>query len=98
MRLLTLQDFELLVALVFANSGWRRAGQVGNTQKTVDIELMLPTTGERAFLQIKSAAGNGDLADYGAPAGGPLRIADVVRLAFRRCGEADGDNVELVGP
>jgi hypothetical protein len=64
MRLLTWQDFELLVDLVFANSGWRRLGQVGRVQKTVDIELMLPTTGERAFVQIKSTAGKLDLADY----------------------------------
>jgi hypothetical protein len=64
MRLLTWQDFELLVDLVFSNSGWRRTGQVGKTQKTVDIELMLPTTGERAFVQIKSSAGKRDLADY----------------------------------
>ncbi len=64
MRLLTWQDFELLVDLVFANSGWRRLGQVGKTQKTVDIELMLPTTGERAFVQIKSSAGQRDLTEY----------------------------------
>jgi hypothetical protein len=64
MRLLTWQDFELLVDLVFANSGWRRVGQLGKTQKTVDIELMLPTTKERAFVQIKSAAGKHDLTEY----------------------------------
>lgn len=64
MRLLTWQDFELLVDLVFANSGWRRIGQVGKTQKTVDIELMLPTTGERAFVQVKSSARTRDLAEY----------------------------------
>jgi hypothetical protein len=64
MRLLTWQDFELLVDLVFANSGWRRVGQVGKTQKTIDIELTLPTTGERAFVQVKSAANKRDLAEY----------------------------------
>lgn len=64
MRLLTWQDFELLVDLVFSNSGWRRIGEVGKAQKTVDIELVLPITGERAFVQIKSAAGKGDMADY----------------------------------
>lgn len=64
MRLLTWQDFELLVDLVFSDSGWRRTGHVGKTQKTVDIELVLPTTGERAFVQIKSSAGKRDLADY----------------------------------
>jgi hypothetical protein len=64
MQLMTWQDFELLVDLVFSNSGWRRLGQVGKTQKTVDIELFLPTTGERAFVQIKSKATENDLADY----------------------------------
>jgi len=62
--LLTWQDFELLVDLVFSNSGWRRVGQVGKTQKTIDIELILPTTSQRAFVQIKSSAGNRDLAQY----------------------------------
>lgn len=64
MRLLTWQDFELLVDLVFSSSGWRRVGAVGRTQKTVDLELVLPTTGERAFVQIKSAAGQSELRDY----------------------------------
>jgi hypothetical protein len=64
MRLLTWQDFELLVDLVFANSGWRRLGQVGRVQKAVDIELSLPTTGEKAFVQIKSKAGKQDLETY----------------------------------
>ena len=44
MRLLTWQDFELLVDLVFSTSGWRRVSQVGRTQKTVDLELILPST------------------------------------------------------
>lgn len=55
-NLLTWQDFELLVDLIFSASGWRRTGSVGNTQKTVDLELELPTTGERAFVQVKSTA------------------------------------------
>ena len=55
-NLLTWQDFEILVDLIFSASGWRRTGSVGNTQKTVDLELELPTTGERAFVQVKSKA------------------------------------------
>lgn len=54
-RRLTWQDFELLVDLVFAASGWRRTGAIGGAQKTVDIELELPSTGERAFVQVKSS-------------------------------------------
>jgi len=33
MNLLIPQDFELLVDLVFSNSGWRHVGQLGKTQK-----------------------------------------------------------------
>lgn len=64
MRLLTWQDFELLVDLIFSNSGWRRVGVVGRTQKTVDLELVLPTTGERAFVQVKSQANSASLKEY----------------------------------
>ena len=54
MKLLTWKDFELLVDLIFSQSGWRRTGETGGSQKTVDIELELPSTGERAFVQVKS--------------------------------------------
>ena len=64
MRLLTWQDFELLVDLVFSRSGWRRIGVMGRVQKTVDLELILPTTEERAFVQVKSQASNDDLQEY----------------------------------
>jgi hypothetical protein len=99
MRLLTWQDFEILVDLVFVNSGWRRLGQVGKTQKAVDIELMLPTTGERAFVQIKSAATKQDLADYSD------RLKD--SQAYDRMffvwhsgdvGRVEAKNVALIGP
>lgn len=64
MRLLTWQDFELLVDLVFSASGWRRVGAVGRTQKTVDLELLLPSTGERAFVQVKALATPAAFGDY----------------------------------
>ncbi len=50
MRLLVPHDFELLVDLVFSSSGWQRQGIVGKTQKTLDLDLLLPSTGERAFV------------------------------------------------
>jgi hypothetical protein len=99
MRLLTWQDFELLVDLVFANSGWRRLGEVGKTQKTVDIELMLPTTGERAFVQVKSSASKQDLTRY------VERLKDSPaydRMFFvwhsGDVGEVEENNVALIGP
>ena len=64
MSLLTWQDFELLVDLVFSSSGWKRTGATGGVQNTVDIELVLPSTQERAFVQVKSRATPAQLNDY----------------------------------
>lgn len=64
MTLLTWRDFEILVDLVFSSSGWRRVGQAGGTQKTLDLDLILPSTGERAFVQIKSRTSQAELDDY----------------------------------
>jgi hypothetical protein len=66
MRLLTWQDFELMVDLVFSASGWRRIGALGGVQDTLDLDLVLPSTGERALVQVKSRAGPAELADYRA--------------------------------
>jgi hypothetical protein len=62
--LLEPRDFELLVDLVFTSSGWRRLGTVGGTQKTLDLDVFLPSTRERAFIQVKSATSNEELATY----------------------------------
>ena len=64
MRLLDPRDFELLVDLVFSTSGWRRLGSVGGTEKTRDLDLILPTTQERAFVQVKSKTTSVELAEY----------------------------------
>jgi hypothetical protein len=48
------KDFELLIELVFSSSGWKRISAVGGTQKTLDLALTLPTTGESCFVQVKS--------------------------------------------
>jgi hypothetical protein len=64
MTLLTWKDFELLVDLVFSGSGWRRTSEVGGTQKTIDIGLELPSTGETAFVQVKSKTSQKQFDDY----------------------------------
>jgi hypothetical protein len=47
-------DFELLVELIFSSSGWKRISSVGGTQKTLDVAMVLPTTDEHCFVQVKS--------------------------------------------
>ncbi len=64
LAMLTWQDFELLVELVFSRSGWRRIGRTGGAQKTVDLELEMPITGERAFVQVKSRTTQAQMDDY----------------------------------
>ncbi|MBA4801831.1 MAG: hypothetical protein H2040_08190 [Euryhalocaulis sp.] len=63
-RTLTPKDFELLVDLVIGRLGWRRTGAVGGPQKTVDLEIEQPLTGERAFVQVKSRSNQSELDDY----------------------------------
>ena len=58
------KDFEILIDLIFSSSGWRRLGPVGRTQATLDLNLVLPTTGERAFVQVKSKTTTAQLAEY----------------------------------
>lgn len=62
--MLSWRNFEVLVDLIFAQSGWRRMSQTGGSQETVDIELMLPSTGERAFVQVKSRTNQKQLEEY----------------------------------
>jgi hypothetical protein len=57
-------DFETIVDLVFTSSGWRRLGKVGGTQKTIDMDLELPTTKERAFVQVKTKTTAAELEEY----------------------------------
>ncbi len=57
-------DFETLVDLIFARSGWQRISRVGGTQADTDLVLEQPTTSETAFVQVKSKAGQAVLDDY----------------------------------
>lgn len=99
LRLLTPQDFELLVDLVFTNSGWRRVGVVGKTQKTLDLDIVLPSTGERAFVQVKSKTSSAELADYvGRIGDGPYsRMFFVFHSGDPTLVEPD-PRVTLIGP
>ncbi len=58
------KDFETLTDLIFARSGWQRSTRVGETLADIDIVMEQPTTGETAFVQVKSKAGQSVLEDY----------------------------------
>lgn len=58
------KDMEVLVELIFGASGWRRIDTTGGTRKLIDLDLELPTTGERAFVQVKTRTHQRELDNY----------------------------------
>jgi hypothetical protein len=58
------RDFELLVDLIFRQAGWRRIGELGGTQKTLDLVLVSPITAERYGVQVKAQADLAAFKDY----------------------------------
>ena len=58
------QDFEILIEMIFTQSGWQRVGATGKTQKTFDLDLLAPVTGDRAMVQIKSESDLRQFEDY----------------------------------
>jgi hypothetical protein len=98
MRQLGPRDFETLIDLVFSRSGWQRQGVVGKTQKALDLDLLLPTTGDRAFVQVKSKTSPADLTEYLARLD-ELVIYDRMFFVYHTgMIETDDDRVTLLGP
>lgn len=64
LKLLHWADFETLVDIIFARSGWNRVSVLGGTKKLVDLELEHPIINERAAVQVKSVAGQNTLNAY----------------------------------
>jgi hypothetical protein len=64
------RDFEVLVDMAFVNAGWRRLGRVGGNEPVKDLDLEMPLTRERAYVQIKCSTDqdvlNSVVADYQA--------------------------------
>ena len=97
MRLLTPPDFELLVDLIFSASGWRRRGVLGGPQDTVDIELELPSTGDRAFVQVKSSTNQNEFLAYAEAA----ERSGIERMFFAyHSGSAHSEDsrIKILGP
>ena len=92
------QDFETLVDLVFSVSGWRRLGPVGKTQKTLDLDLVLPSTGERAFVQVKSSTDSKELADYVVQFEGTGPYDRMFFVYHTGEPKTDDEQVTLIGP
>lgn len=98
MKLLIWQDFEILVELVFSTSGWRRQGAVGKTQKFLDLDLTLPSTGERACVQIKSKTTSAELAEYVENLDDAGEFHKMFYVYHTGEARTDDERVRLIGP
>jgi hypothetical protein len=57
-------DFELLVDLIFSQSGWQRISVLGKTEKDIDLDVFSPVTQKRAFVQVKSTTTANQIQNY----------------------------------
>ncbi|MCH8493431.1 MAG: hypothetical protein LAT53_09390 [Idiomarina sp.] len=57
-------DFELLVDLIFSQSGWQRISVLGKTEKDIDLDIFSPVTQKRAFVQVKSTTTANQIQSY----------------------------------
>lgn len=58
------QDFEQLIDLALARSGWTRLSKVGGIREGIDVEVENPAVDEVAFVQVKGSATQSILNDY----------------------------------
>ena len=58
------KDFELLADLIFSNAGWQRVTTLGKTTKDIDLDLAMPISQKRIFVQVKSEASRDTFEDY----------------------------------
>lgn len=63
-RKLPWKDFEQLIDLILARTGWARVSTIGSTQEGIDMEVENLTAAELAFVQVKSSAGQAVLDEY----------------------------------
>ena len=57
-------DFELLIDLIFSNSGWIKTSSVGGVQKYLDLEVFNKISDLKACIQIKTATIESQFKEY----------------------------------
>src|SRR3546814_16957822 len=58
------RDFEVRVDLILTRAGWRRISALGEGEVDIDLMLDHPTTGETAWVQVKTGTSQAELEDY----------------------------------
>jgi hypothetical protein len=71
---------------------------VGGPQKTLDLDLMLPSTGHRAFVQVKSKTTSTELAEYVAQLDQHDSYDWMFYVFHSGKAETDDERVIVIGP
>jgi hypothetical protein len=58
------KDFEVLVDLILSRTGWARLAKLGGAVEGIDVEVENASSGEIAFVQVKSSATQAVLDNY----------------------------------
>ena len=64
LKMLHPKDFEYIIELIFQYSGWKKLTPGAGVEKDLDLDLLMPLTNERAFVQIKSQTTNTQYNEY----------------------------------
>jgi len=102
-RKLHWKDFEMLVDLLFRETGWRRVSGVGETMKFSDLDLEEPITGDMYQVQIKSRATLREFQEYADNfTGGKYRklffVVHSPDQKLAKHNQTEANQVEVLGP
>ena len=64
LKMLHPKDFEYIIDLIFQYSGWKKLTPGAGVEKDLDLDLLMPLTQERAFVQIKSTTNQKQYEEY----------------------------------
>ncbi len=79
------KDFEVLVDLILSRTGWARVATVGGVAEDIDIEVENASSGETAFVQVKSRADQATLDRYVSIFSGQRDHYDRMIFAVHTC-------------
>jgi hypothetical protein len=71
---------------------------LGKTQKTLDLDIMLPSTGERAFVQVKSKTTSAELEEYVRKLKDEGPYERMFYVYHSGEAETDDERVSVIGP
>jgi len=89
-------DFQDLVHLIMARSGWQRTSWIGGARTEPDLEFIVPGIGVRAYVCLRPEGDQRDLDDFVARHTPPHSHIDLYFICQNPIGTVDTDFPERV--